>query len=64
MVACMSSMFRPHIVGPMEGQCWCSPVWVECTCDNECGGVWGHSEVEIRPDTQPRMSVYTLPSSV
>lgn len=51
---------RPHIVGTFEGRCWCHPARVECRCGEGHEPVWGHSMVEARPDTQPRMVSWSL----
>lgn len=52
----ITAIERPHINGP---ECWCHPAIVECTCGQGCGTVYGHSEVEIRPDVRPRMAVFS-----
>lgn len=52
----ISTVERPHIESP---NCWCRPRAVECTCDHDHGVVYGHLFVEVRPDNQPRMAVFS-----
>lgn len=57
---CITTIERPHLIGPGEETCWCRPERVEADCDCHAGQVvWGHGYVEARPDTQPRMAVFS-----
>lgn len=59
-VVCISATVRPHVVGVLEGTCWCRPASVVADCDCHAGMViWGHSDVDVRPDTQARMAVFS-----
>jgi len=45
----IEAQVRPHF----SVDCWCGPTTCEC-----CGGV-GHRIVDIAPDVQPRMAVFS-----
>jgi hypothetical protein len=56
MTIVISTIERPHVE---SAECWCRPVEVHCECDQNHDSVWGHRFVEARPDSQPRMAIFS-----
>lgn len=46
----IDTITRPHF---LNENCWCRPTTCEC-----CGGI-AHRIPDVRPDTQPRMAVFS-----
>lgn len=52
-----SGVMRPHFIGP---NCWCSPLEDDSDCEcGECGTLWIHRHVDMRPDNQLRMCAFS-----